>query len=219
MEINSTNSSFVAATSANQASETSKVSSDFETFLKMLTAQLKNQDPLEPLKSEDFAVQLATFSGVEQQVKTNDLLESLGGQMSVMGMSQLASWVGMESRAPVAGYFDGNPVSLSPNPVSYADGAVLVVTNANGTEIERRPIAATDDTIEWTGELGASTAPHGLYNFSLESYSGEELIATSQVEVYARIVEARADGGQTILVTAGGVEIPAGSVSALREPS
>jgi len=219
MEITSANSSFAATASPSQASATSQVSSDFETFLKMLTAQLQNQDPLEPLKSEDFAVQLATFSGVEQQVKTNDLLESLGGQMNLMGMSQLASWVGMESRAPVAGYFDGTPVSLAPNPSRYADGAVLVVTNANGTEIERLPIAASNDTIEWSGELGASTAPHGLYNFSLESYSGEELIATNQVEVYARIVEARADGGQTVLVTAGGVEIPASSVTALREPS
>ena len=41
-------------------------SSDFETFLKMLTVQMQNQDPLNPVESTDYAVQLATFSGVEQ---------------------------------------------------------------------------------------------------------------------------------------------------------
>ncbi|MFV2001871.1 MAG: flagellar hook capping FlgD N-terminal domain-containing protein, partial [Paracoccaceae bacterium] len=58
--------------------EPANVNSDFETFLKLLTTQLKNQDPLKPVDSSDFAVQLATFSSVEQQVKTNDLLTSLG---------------------------------------------------------------------------------------------------------------------------------------------
>ena len=53
-------------------SSNSALSSDFETFLKMLTVQMENQDPLNPVDSADFAVQLATFSSVEQQVLTND---------------------------------------------------------------------------------------------------------------------------------------------------
>ena len=44
------------------------LSSDFETFLKMLTTQMQNQDPLNPVDSTDYATQLATFSSVEQQV-------------------------------------------------------------------------------------------------------------------------------------------------------
>ena len=44
---------------------------DFQTFLTMLTAQLKNQDPLSPMESTDFAIQLATFAGVEQQALGN----------------------------------------------------------------------------------------------------------------------------------------------------
>ena len=42
------------------------ISSDFDTFLRMLTVQMRNQDPLDPIDSADYAVQLATFSGVEQ---------------------------------------------------------------------------------------------------------------------------------------------------------
>jgi flagellar basal-body rod modification protein FlgD len=70
------------------------ISSDFTTFLKMLTTQMQNQDPLNPIDSADYAVQLATFSGVEQSVKTNQLLESLGQQFGLLGMAQMAGWVG-----------------------------------------------------------------------------------------------------------------------------
>lgn len=52
------------------------LSSDFEVFLQMLTAQMKYQDPLNPVDSTDYATQLATFSGVEQAVLTNDLLKN-----------------------------------------------------------------------------------------------------------------------------------------------
>src|SRR6056297_3909166 len=74
------------------------LSSDFETFLLMLTTQMQNQDPLNPLESSEFAVQLATFSGVEQQVKTNDLLGSLLSGLASSGMAQMASWIGREAR-------------------------------------------------------------------------------------------------------------------------
>ncbi len=51
---------------ANPKNESSSnISADFETFLKMLTVQMQNQDPLNPVDSSDYATQLATFSGVE----------------------------------------------------------------------------------------------------------------------------------------------------------
>jgi flagellar basal-body rod modification protein FlgD len=80
------------------------LSSDFETFLKMLTTQMESQDPLNPMDSAEFATQLATFSSVEQQVMTNDLLTGLNDQIGALGMAQLSGWIGMEARAemPVA---------------------------------------------------------------------------------------------------------------------
>src|SRR6056297_97759 len=85
---------------------TSMISSDFETFLRMLTAQVENQDPLNPLESTEFATQLATFSGVEQQVRTNELL----GGLAASGLSQISAWVGMEGRAAAPVFFAGTPV-------------------------------------------------------------------------------------------------------------
>ena len=59
---------------------------DFETFVKMLTTQLKNQDPLDPMDSANFASQLAAFSSVEQQVLTNNHLETI---QTHLGSSEL----------------------------------------------------------------------------------------------------------------------------------
>ncbi|WP_262423038.1 flagellar hook capping FlgD N-terminal domain-containing protein [Brevundimonas denitrificans] len=53
------------------------MASNFETFLLLLTAQLKNQDPLSPLDSNEFTGQLTQMAGVEQQLLTNDLLTAL----------------------------------------------------------------------------------------------------------------------------------------------
>lgn len=197
------------------------ISSDFETFLKMLTVQMQNQDPLNPIESSDYAVQLATFSGVEQQVLTNDLLTSLGAQLSASGMADMASWVGMEARAVASAQFDGtNPVTLAPNPVAVADRAEVVVRDAWGTEVQRFEISVTDDTIEWDGTTGSGTPlPTGSYSFELESYSEDELLQTDAMEVYQTVREIRSDGINTILVLQSGAEITSAEVTALRDPS
>ena len=211
----------IGQTATNSAAEAAsgKLAENFDTFLTLLVAQLQNQDPLDPVKSEDFTVQLATFSGVEQQVLTNDLLRDLASQAAVSGMAQFAGWVGMEARAPVGAYFDGDAISLVPEPDLSADRAELVVTNAFGAEIHRSQIELSKDPINWTGELGSgNTAPTGIYTFTVESFSDGALTSSRQAEVYAKVVEARTSGSETIIIAEGGVEIPTSSVTALREP-
>ena len=56
---------------------TKALASNFETFLTLLTTQMKNQDPLSPMDSNQFTAQLTQMAGVEQQLLTNDLLTSL----------------------------------------------------------------------------------------------------------------------------------------------
>ena len=195
------------------------ISSDFETFLLMLTTQMQNQDPLNPIESADFAVQLATFSGVEQQVKTNDLLQSLAQQMGIMGMSQLAGWVGMEARVAAAVEFDGSPITLAPDFPPGADFGTLVVRNAAGAEVQRTVLARTDDRVEWAGvgEDG-SPLPSGVYAFELETNIGQESLPTRPVEVFAEITEARMRDGETVVVLSGGQEVAASQITALRAP-
>lgn len=195
------------------------ISSDFETFLKMLSTQLRNQDPLEPVKSEDFAVQLATFSGVEQQVLTNTLLEELGGRLAAASISDLASWVGLEARSAAPAAWTGAPIDISINPLAAADRTVLVVRNAAGDEIYRNEVAASADTISWDGRgNGGQAQPHGNYTFELENYAGEELLAVDRLESYALVTEARMIDGETVLVTDAGELVPSDLVSGLRQP-
>ena len=75
------------ATSPGIATSSTVVNSnadEFDDFLQLLTAQVENQDPLEPLDSTQFVEQLATFSSLEEQVKTNDWLEELSTMVSDM---------------------------------------------------------------------------------------------------------------------------------------
>jgi len=66
------------ATSNNTASEkTTGIADNFQTFLTLLTTQLQNQNPLDPLDTNQFTAQLVQFAGVEQQLKSNDQLKSL----------------------------------------------------------------------------------------------------------------------------------------------
>ncbi|MBT8459847.1 MAG: flagellar hook assembly protein FlgD [Boseongicola sp.] len=198
----------------------SALSSDFETFLKMLTTQMENQDPLNPIESSDFAVQLATFSGVEQQIRTNDLLADFIAGNGASGLGQLAGWVGMEARVsgPVA--FDGAPVKLSPDIDPASDGAYLIVRDQFGAQISREALPLDAESTLWGG-VGADGSPlaEGRYNFEVESINNGQITSTKPVEHYALIQEARLGASGIEVVTSGGVVASAADVSALRSPT
>ncbi len=202
------------------SSETGKavISSDFETFLKMLTVQMQNQDPLNPTDPSDYALQLATFSGVEQAVLTNQLLTSLMSQMSATGMAQMADWVGKEARAAIPAHFDGSPITIAPNPSAIASRVELVVTDEQGNEVQRIDIPKSTEPVEWAG-VGTNGAPlpSGTYVFSVVSHANGEIVLNEVADVYARVNEVRTEGGETFLILKGGIPVLAAQVSALRE--
>ena len=208
----------VSAT-ANATGKTTTSPGDYATFLKMLTVQMQNQDPLNPIDSADYAVQLATFSGVEQQVRTNDLLRDLGSQFGLLGMAQLAGWVGQEARAAVPVWMDGAPVTLTPAPDKLADEAVLVVRDASGALVSREDLPVSTAPYQWLGaDATGDPLPPGLYTLSLESYAKDALLSAKPVESYARILEVQGGVGGTTLLLQGGVSVAATSVTALRMP-
>lgn len=194
------------------------IGADFDTFLKMLTTQMQNQDPLNPIDSADYAVQLATFSGVEQQMRTNQLLSGLAGQFGVLGLSQLAGWVGQEARTAAAVWKGEAPLTVSYQPDPRADHAVLAARDAGGTVIAQEEVPLSSAPYQWLGGGQAGAVPAGLYQLGLESYAGDQLLSTSPVQAYARIIEARGGADGTRLVLQGGVEVAAMDVTALRAP-
>ncbi len=194
------------------------VSSDFEVFLQMLTAQMKYQDPLNPVDSTDYATQLATFSGVEQAVLTNDLLKAMTTQLAVGGLSDLASWVGREARSTAPAYFDGQPIQLFPQAVGAADTKEIIVRDFSGAEVQRIPYNAASDSVTWAGvQPDGSPMQQGLYSFQIVGKANGQVTGQAAVDVYSRVNEVRIEGGQTMLILQGGSSIPSSKVTALRD--
>ncbi len=202
---------------ATPESDKAVLSSDFETFLKMLTAQVQNQDPLNPVDSTEYATQLATFSSVEQQVLTNDLLRDMSSALNGNALQSLSSWIGMEGLVRAPAMFEGKPVSIRPDYAEGADRAALVVKNRDGTEVQRYNIDVGQEQILWGGadETGA-TLPEGIYRFDVESYAGDSLLSTRVAQVYSEVQEVRNDGGTIKIRLADGTETTEEQVSGLR---
>lgn len=216
----STDYNFQQATSAGGTGRAAAMAGgNFDTFLKMLTTQITNQDPLNPMEGSDFAVQLATFSGVEQQARTNQLIEVLGTKLGLSGLSQMAGWIGKEARSAAPAWFADQPLTLELKPDSSADQAVLVTRDSHGRIVGSEQIGLGVGQADWFGrDAAGAKLPDGAYSFALESWRDGTLIATNPVETYARVTETRLVDGEAILVLAGGAEVPATQVRALRDP-
>lgn len=218
MDISSFTSAASSASTQSVEKASSVISSDFETFLKMMTTQAKYQDPLEPIDSSEYAAQLAQFSMVEQQVKSNELLSGLAVQMGAGNMASMAGWIGMDALTTAPAYFDGAPVTVEPNPLAAADQMVLVVFDEVGQEVQRTSMAVSAEPIEWAGVQDDGTPfESGLYSFSIESRSNGELMDLTPIETYSRITEARIEAGSAVLVLEGGALITTAQVTGLRE--
>ena len=204
-------------TRSSSAGPAANAATDFQTFLRMLTVQMQNQDPLNPIDSTDYAVQLATFSGVEQQVRTNQLLGELQGMLQQSGIAEMAGWIGKEVRSDAPVNYAGSPILLSPRPASGATEAVLVVHDAQGRLVAREALPVDDAPYHWLGGgADGSPLPPGMYRLSLESIVDGTVVQNAPVEHYARVTEARAGSDGVTLILAGGAEVAANRVTAVR---
>jgi flagellar basal-body rod modification protein FlgD len=212
----------LAGTATAQTAQTAQsgrpgLQSDYMTFLRMLTVQMQNQDPLNPMQASDFAVQLATFSGVEQATQTNQLLAALLGRT---GLADLGGWVGMEARLFGGAWFEGDPITLAPDPALGAQTVTLVVRDQSGAIVDSRTLDPAATSYSWDGRRSDGTAlPPGRYTFDLESRRGDDLIDSAPVAAYLPIREARMENGTTYLVLPGGLLVESGQVTGLRRPA
>ncbi|AZO28106.1 MAG: flagellar hook assembly protein FlgD [Mesorhizobium sp.] len=111
---------------ANQASQqTSKTAVDYQSFLKLLIAEMKNQDPTKPMDSTQYVAQLATFSQVEQSVQTNSKLDQI---MQSSALSQADALIG-RSITSADGKTTGTVAS-----VKLASSGLIAVLQ-DGTEV------------------------------------------------------------------------------------
>lgn len=195
------------------------LTSDFDTFLQMLTTQAQNQDPLNPIDATDFSSQLATFSSVEQQIKTNELLEKIAGQTDTGTLQTYGSWIGMEALVKAPVQFEGQPIVLRPEYDPSADKNFLVVTNQTGQEVERRELDPDVEQITWTGAAqSGGSHPNGIYTFEVEAHAEGEDVKTETSLAYNRVEEIRTQGSNVTLRLSDGSEVVATSVTGLKQP-
>ncbi len=89
----------ITAATANGAAgaDSKKLAEDFDDFLTLLTTQLQNQDPLDPMDSGEFTQQLVAFTGVEQQIQTNQNLELLANLSRLQNLASSGSYLGSDA--------------------------------------------------------------------------------------------------------------------------
>lgn len=190
---------------------------DFQTFLTLLTTQLRNQDPMKPTELTEFVAQLASFSAVEQQVRTNDRLEAIYGALGGGASAGLAAWIGREVRAPAQAGWSGVPIQIEAAPLEGADSAALVVTDDFGKVVARRAVDPKDGTLTWDGADALGQAlPYGLYSFAIESSRDGKTIGVEPGQVFAKVSEVRIEDGEQILVLDGGGRVGVDAVTAIR---
>ena len=219
--ITSTNTMTASATTTGTTGTKGTTSAtDYETFLRMLTTQIQNQDPLNPMESSDFAVQLATFSGVEQQVRTNDLLSTLVEGASGGQLGELSGWIGRQVRTTSPVCYSGEPLTLAIEPEAGADDATLVTLDAQGREIARERIGSGSGEVDWQGRDGAGQPlASGLYHFRLESLREGEVVATSDVPAWTTVTGAELSSTGPLLLLPGDNSLPVDQVTAIRDPA
>ncbi len=149
------------------------LANNFDNFLTLLTTQLQNQDPLQPLDSNDFTQQLVSFSGVEQAIATNKNLESLIAMQTQSQAANIVNYLGTEVMASnnVATLADGKATW---NYVLSQDAAAtnINIVDGNGKVVFTGPgnrEAGSHDFV-WNGKDNASNSlPDGVYGIEVSA--------------------------------------------------
>jgi flagellar basal-body rod modification protein FlgD len=220
-----------AASSAAASTDTvglgrTRLAQSFDTFLTLLTAQMKNQDPLSPLDSNQFTAQLVQMTGVEQQLATNDLLKQLVSNTGT-NLASAVDVIGKQVRANDAGakLADGKAQWTYHLDTDVSDLKIEVLNDKGQTVDVIAPAAgdtaAGEHTLAWNGRnLAGLTQPDGVYTLRLTSKTASgDTVSVGQVYIDAPATAVEQSDGQT-LVTINGVRVPLSEiVSIAQSPS
>lgn len=200
-----------------------RLNSDLNTFLKLFTTQLQNQDPTEPLDTNQMTDQITQFTQVEQQVKTNTNLEKL---LATQRQSQLATAVGfigseVETKGNT-GELYGNSAIFSYNLAAAATRSEIVITDSTGRAVFKGdgPIANGRNLVVWDGRNSFTglQEPSGTYTISVKAKNAAGPIASDARAVgIVTAVESGKNG--EIMVSIGKRNIKFEDILAVRTPT
>jgi flagellar basal-body rod modification protein FlgD len=193
---------------AADGSARTRLASNFDTFLTLLTTQLKNQDPLSPMDSNDFTQQMVQMTGVEQQLLTNDLLKQLVGNTAT-GISAAVSLIGKDVRAvsDTAMLADGEAKWTYRLDRDAADVKVEVL-DANGKTVHAfapTDNKAGDHKFTWDGKTASGGAlPDGVYTLKITAVDTANVTVPSTTYVEGIVTGVEQAEGKTLITINGG---------------
>ena len=205
-----------------EASRSSLADSE-QTFLALMTAQLRNQDPLQPVDSNQFTQQIVQMTGVEQQLLTNDLLKVLVG-MNDGGISSQVGLIGKEvTTTSTTGVLTDKSLTFDYN-LSKTPGALkLEVVNAAGktvATINPTDLTKGDRTFTWDGKdsTGAQLPDGGVYSLKVTATdtTGSTFAVNPTASTKGIVTAVSLENGKQ-MVTVGGRKILASDIVTVTE--
>jgi flagellar basal-body rod modification protein FlgD len=186
--VSAPNPNFVPSTSGSgTGTSTPGIADNFQTFLTLLTTQLQNQSPLDPLDTNQFTQQLVQFAGIEQQMKGNDALASLVSIEKSAQSTQALVYVGQN-------------VAVDGSTAQFADGTAtwnlnapenattkITITSSTGATAYSGPftIGKGNASFVWDGKGndGASWPP-GAYKMTVvgQNAAGKDVAISTEVQ-------------------------------------
>jgi flagellar basal-body rod modification protein FlgD len=179
-----------ASSSSSSLSSTSgaTLAGNFQSFLTLLTTQLQNQNPLDPLDTNQFTQQLVQFAGVEQQLKTNDSLSTLVSLQQTAQSTQALGFVGKTAAV------DGSTAALSKSSATWNlsvptnSNVNISITNSTGQTVftgNYSVSAGSNQPFTWGGKGNDGTQwPDGQYKLTATAAdsAGNSVAVSTQIE-------------------------------------
>lgn len=196
-----------------------------DAFLKLLVAQLKNQDPLKPQDNSEFVAQLATFSNVEQGMAMNSRLDQMMLQNQGMANSNVVNMVGeiatvKGSLITTDGSGIGKPLAFTQDRAS--EHTVVQIQDASGKVIRTLDMGARPagiNKITWDGRSDAGLVqPAGTYAVSVKANDADGGTVTVSQETSGTITGVAFDKGYPVLQLSNGVSAPVSDLLRVESP-
>lgn len=169
----------------------STIASNFDTFLQLLTTQLQNQNPLDPLDTNQFTQQLVQFTEVEQSLKANEQLATLLSFQSANTATAAVSYIGTNIKAEgtTAELQNGSAV-WSYDLAAPAPNSQVTIRDQAGKIVysEETPLQEGKQDITWDGRTtDGGTAPPGLYNITIDARDANDNNITIKTSVSGKV--------------------------------
>jgi flagellar basal-body rod modification protein FlgD len=209
-----------AAFGSQTANSQTSLANNFEMFLTLLTEQMKAQDPLNPLDSTEFVNQLVNFSSVEQEIRSNQNLESLISIQAASAQGAAVGFIGREATvgSPDASLKDGEAEWTYVMPEN-SQGTLLSIKDSNGRTVAtfEGEITTGTHTLEWNGEDQTGNAmDDGIYTLEISAVNADGNPMQPDILTTARVTGVDFSGSE-VVVELDGIFVRLSSVRSLRE--